>query len=176
MTDAPVAELVVRVYGCAVHPELFETLALGRVERAGFALIARLTPGGHVVELRTARGVVTECLAARGYGLPGGGLAVKRSLASASRARAEFAAARYEVSSRAELLEPEQYAHAHAELVRDGAARGLLAHARPRDRLGLAPLGYLVVEPVPGGLTVAGFHGYPDEFAVVKTVSLWEFG
>ena len=175
MKRPPVAELVARVYSRAIHPELWELLALRRVERPGFALTVRVIAGGHVVELRTVLGVVTECLAAPGLGLPAG-VAIERSLSSAQRGKAEFAAARYEISSRAELLDPEPFAYAHAELIRDGARRGFLTHFPTHNRLGLAPVSYLTADPVPGGLAVAGFHTFPDEFAVVKTQSLWEFG
>ena len=175
MQRPPVAELVVRAAGRAVHPELWDALASRRVERAGFTLTVWVTRGGHALELRTPSGVVTESLGPRDSELLRGAPGVERSLASGQRGKVQFPAGRYEVSSRAEWLEPEQFAHAHAELARDGAARGFLVHASPRERLGLAALGYLTADPVLGGVAVAAFHTFPDEFVVVKTQSLFEF-
>ena len=171
----PVADLVLRAAGRAVHPELWDALASRRVERANFTLTVFVTTGGHAIELTTPRGIVTEYLGPRDTDPLRGASEVERSLSSAQRAKAQFAAAHYEVSSRAEQLEAEQFAYVHAELARDGAARGFLVHAPPRERLGLAALSYVTADPVTDGLAVASFHTFPDEFVVVKTQSLLEF-
>ena len=171
----PVADLVLRAAGHAVHPELWDALVSRRVERPHFRLTVFVIPGGHALELSTPRGVVTEFLGPRDADPLRGTSEVDRSLASAQRAKAQFFAAHYEVSSCAEHLEAEQFAHVHAELARDGAARGFLVHTPPRARLGLAALSYLTTDPVAQGIAVASFHTFPDEFIVVKTQSLLEF-
>jgi hypothetical protein len=66
------------------------------------------------------------------------------------------------------------FLHVHEELAADGARRGLLFHFRPQHRLGLTPLGFVTVDAIPTGLSIAAFHTFPDEFAVVKTQSLIE--
>ena len=38
----------------------------------------------------------------------------------------------------------------------------------------MSPLGVVIVEALPGCLSVAAFHTFPDEYAVVKTQSLIE--
>ena len=81
---------------------------------------------------------------------------------------------RVEVGLQLEVLPPDVFLHVHEELAADGARSGLIFHFRPQHRLGLTPLGYVTVTPVRTGLSIAAFHTFPDEFAVVKTQSLIE--
>ena len=81
---------------------------------------------------------------------------------------------RYQVSSQLEVLSPEQFVHVHEELLADGLRKGLVSHFRPHNRLGLSPLGVVIVEALPACLSVSAFHTFPAEYAVVKTQSLIE--
>jgi hypothetical protein len=92
------------------------------------------------------------------------------------RGRSEFAGGvRYQVSSQLEVLPPEQFLHIHEELAADGARKGLVFHCKTGNRLGLSPLGVIIVTAVPGGLSASAFHTFPDEFALIKTQSLIEW-
>ena len=78
------------------------------------------------------------------------------------------------MASQIEVLLPEQFAHLHAELVADGERKGLVYHCKTGNRIGLSPLGVVIVESLPRCLSVTAFHTFPDEFAVLKTQSLIE--
>jgi hypothetical protein len=82
---------------------------------------------------------------------------------------------RYQVSSQVELLQPEQYLHVHEDLAADGARKGMVFHCKSGNRLGLSPLGVVIVQTVPRGLSTSAFHTFPDELAVIKTQSLIEW-
>ncbi len=73
------------------------------------------------------------------------------------------------------VLEPEQFAHVHAELMADGERKGLVFHGPTHNRIGLSPLGAVIVTALPRALSVHAFHTFPDECAVVKTQSLIEY-
>jgi hypothetical protein len=173
----PVAALEFRAYDRPLHPELFDTLAVRRVARDGFTLTVRVTPTGHVLEWVAGKTCVTEVTTAADLPLPSTGQRLRHRIDGERRGGFPFGpAGRYQVGVSAEMLPPEVFAHVHAELAADGAKRGLLFHFRPVNRLGLTPLGFVTVEPLPSGLAVAAFHTFPDEFAVVKTQSLIEPG
>jgi hypothetical protein len=170
-----VAELVFRLYDRSLHPELFDALATRVVERDGYRLAVRITPAGHLVEWAWGTIGLTEVTAAANPDLPEHGRRLAHRFGGGRSGRCELApGVRYQVSSQVEVLPPEQFLHVHEELLADGAKKGLLFHHRPHHRLGLSPLGVVVVEALPKCLSVAAFHTFPDEFAVVKTQSLIE--
>jgi hypothetical protein len=170
-----VADLAFRVYDRQLHPELFDTLAVRRVCRDGYALTVRITPNGHVLEWTRGGTWVTEVTTAADLPLPDGGRKLSHRFRGEQRGRCELGAGvKYQVSLSAEVLVPEVFLNVHEELASDGAKRGLLFHFRPHHRLGLTPLGLVTAEKLPTGLAVSSFHTFPDEFAVIKTQSLIE--
>lgn len=169
----PVADLVFRLYDRPVHPELFDVLAVRRAAGPGYAVTARITPTGHVLTWSDGAVVLTEVTAAAGQELPAGGKLAHR-FGGGRGGRCRVGGVRYQVGSSVEVLPAEQFAHVHEELLADGAAKGFLCHFRPGNRLGLSPLGVVIAEALPGGLSVNAFHTFPDERAVVKTQSLIE--
>jgi hypothetical protein len=171
-----VAELVFRLYDRPLHPELFDAVAARRVERNGVRVTVRITPTGHVLEWTDGAATLTELTATADPGLPERGRRLGHRLGGGRGGRWEGGGLRYQVSSQVEVLPPEQFVRVHEELRADGARKGLVSHFRGGDRLGLAPLGVVVAEALPGGLAVSAFHTFPDEYAVVKTQSLIERG
>lgn len=168
-----VADLVFRLYDRPLHPELFDALAVRRVRRNDYALAVWLTPTGHVLEWRRGNAVLTEATTATDQELPPGAV-LTHPFRTERRDRWRAAGARYQVSLSAEVLPPEVFAHVHDELAADGAKRGVLFHFAPHHRCGLAPLGLVTADALPGGLAVSTFHTFPAEHAVVKTQSLIE--
>ncbi|HMC64673.1 MAG TPA: hypothetical protein VKI65_07025, partial [Gemmataceae bacterium] len=49
-----VAELVFHLYGRPLHPELFEILAVRKIQREDYELTVRITRTGHVISWETA--------------------------------------------------------------------------------------------------------------------------
>ena len=71
-----------------------------------------------------------------------------------------------------EVLPPEIFLHVHDEILADGAKRGLLHHFPSRNRLVVAPLGFIQADARAGCLCLSTFHTFPDEHTIVKTQSL----
>lgn len=170
-----VADLIFRLYTRPLHPELFAPLAVRRVDRDGYRLAAAVTPTGHTLSWAHGDACLVEVTAAADQPLPAAGRRLGHRLGGERTGRCEVApGVRYQVSSQVEVLEPEQFVHVHEELRLDGLRKGLVSHFRPENRLALAPIGVVIVEALPGCLSVSAFHTFPDEFAVVKTQSLIE--
>ena len=66
----PVGDLVFRLYGRPLHPELFEILATRTVERDGYQLTVRITRTGHLISWQSAELFLTEVTAAADQELP----------------------------------------------------------------------------------------------------------
>ncbi len=169
-----VAEIVFRLYDRPLHPELFDAVAAKTVAYDGGRLTARLTRTGHALSWAGRDVHLEEVIASAGAELPEAGLRLAHRFDGGRRGHTEFPGVRYQVSSQVEVLEPEQFVHVHAELLADGERKGLVFHCRSNNRVGLSPLGVVIVEALPRCLSVNAFHTFPDELAVVKTQSLIE--
>ena len=170
-----VAELVFRLYDRPLHPELFDALAVRRVERTEYRLAVHITPTGHTLWWTHGCTHIVEVTATADQELPLTGRRLSHPFRGERCGQCDVTAGvRYQVSSQVEVLPPEQFLHVHEELVADGARKGMLFHFRPENRLGLSPLGVVIVEALPACLSVSAFHTFPDEFALIKTQSLIE--
>jgi hypothetical protein len=170
-----VSELVFQLYGRPLHPELFDILAVRKIQREDYELTLRITRTGHAITWENGAVHLTEVAAAADQPLPD-----QRCLLN-YRLRNEHSAAlprphgvHYQTSFQVEVLPPEIFLHVHDEILADGGKRGLLHNFRAHHRLSLAPLGFIAAETRAGCLFLSTFHTFPDENAVVKTQSLIE--
>jgi hypothetical protein len=170
-----VAELVFRLYDRPLHPELFEVVASRVLKRDGYTLSARLTRTGHVLGWTDGQVHIEEVTATADMELPACGLRLAHAFDRGWNARHKLAAVRYQVSSQLEVLAAEQFDHVHQELAIEGARKGLVYHCKSENRLGLSPLGVVIITTVPRGLSTTAFHTFPDELALIKTQSLIEW-
>lgn len=170
-----VGDLVFQLYGRPLHPELFDILAVRRIQREDYELTVRITRTGHVISWENSDVHLTEVTAAAEQELPERRRLLHYKLRSEHSGRLRCAhGIHYEMSFQVESLSPEIFLHVHDEILADGGKRGLLHNFRPHHRLALAPLGFVSVEARPGCLILCAFHTFPDEYTVVKTQSLIE--
>ena len=170
-----VSDLVFQLYGRPLHPELFDILAMRKIQREDYELTVRITRTGHVISWENRDVHLTEVAAAVDQPLP-----ESRSLLS-HRLRGEHSntiacahGVSYQMSFQVEVLPQEIFLHVHDEILADGGKRGLLHNFQPNHRLSLAPLGYIAVEARAGCLFISSFHTFPEEHTVVKSQSLIE--
>jgi len=170
-----VSDLAFRTYDRVLHPELFASAATRRIAKPGYTLEVKIVPSGHVLEWCCKRGELTEWITSLDERLPEVGRRIAFPFQPERSGRCELPCGiEYQVCTQVEILPPEVFVHVHQELVEDGAKRGLLFHFQPHRRLGLSPLGFVAIEPLPRGLAVSSFHTFPDELTIVKTQSLIE--
>jgi hypothetical protein len=170
-----VSELVFRLYGKPLHPELFEILAVRKVQREDYELTVRITRTGHVISWANADVCLTELTAAAEAELsPRRRLLDFRLRGEQTHALPCAHGIQYQTSFQVEVLPPEIYLHVHDEILADGGKSGLLHNFQPNHRLSVAPLGYIAVEARADCLMISTFHTFPDEHTVIKTQSLIE--
>lgn len=169
-------QLVLCLYDRPHHPELIETVALRRVERAEFTLTVRLTPTGHVISWDSEFGHLTEVATATDQPVPVAGQLFQRPLRGDQiETLAPMPGVFYQVNSQIEELPPELFPQVHEEILLD-ANQGLVYYFQPQHRLALPPIGFILHEGGEGYVSLSAFHSFPDEFCIVKTQTLIEFG
>jgi hypothetical protein len=158
-----------------LHPELFEIQTSRSVERGDYRATIDITSAGHVIAWRYQAMTLTEVCTAAEHPLP-----QKRRLLS-YRLRGErndrfecHGGVTYQMSFQLETVPPEVFWNLQQELMNDGELHGMLHRFSSSGRLALGALSYVHVETRNRSLLVQAFHTFPDDFAIVKSQSLYE--
>ena len=179
---------------CPSRPSFVSTLAQTTIQSARLALaakdlspsriqwspcfraVARICESGHVLTLEYRDQVITEVTTSRHRTLP----ERKRVLDYRLRGNRDHTFAfdhgvKYHASFQLERLNRDVFASLHDELLSD-CNRVKLAHCFPSEnRLSPGPLGLLQTDVSADSLLIHSFHTFPENSAVVKTQSLFEF-
>ncbi len=170
-----VAELAFQLYGRALHPELFEVFQSRTVERGGFQAKVDITSAGHVVTWRHQGLTLTEVATSAQNPLP----KQRRLMSYPLRGeRTDYVKCRggvaYQVSFQLEPVSADVFWTFQQELARDGQCKGLIHRFDASGRMALGALSYVYVETRERKLSIQAFHTFPDDYAIVKSQSLFE--
>ncbi len=170
-----VAELVFQLYGRSLHPELFEVYSSHTVDRGGYQATVSITSTGHIVTWRYDGLVLTEVCTSAHHPLPQKRRLLSYRLKGERSDRMECrGGAAYQVNFQLEPVEPEVFWTFQQELAFSGERQGMLHHFNSSGRMALGALSYINVETRNRSLLVQAFHTFPDDYAIVKSQSLYE--
>ncbi|MGW8258155.1 MAG: DUF2617 family protein [Thermoguttaceae bacterium] len=170
-----IAELIFRVYGQPVHPELFETLRSRTVARGDYQAKIDITTTGHVVTWRFAGLTLTEVATSAQNPLPKKRRLMHRRLCGQRSDSVNCrGGAHYKMNFQLEFVEPRIFWHYQQELAWDSLRQGMLQRFDSSGRIALGALSYINIETRCRQLSIRAFHTFPDDCAIVKTHSLFE--
>jgi len=170
-----VAELVFQLYGRPLHPELFQIHTSRRVERENYAAKIDITSAGHVVTWRHDGLTLTEVAVGANQPMPKTRCLMSYRLKGQRNDRVEcHGGICYQVSFQLETAEPEVFWTFQQELADDGQREGMLHRFDSGGRIALGALSYIHVETRCRQLLVQAFHTFPEDYAIVKSQSLFQ--
>ncbi len=170
-----VAELVFRVYGRPLHPELFQVYHSRSVKRGDYEAKIDITSAGHVVAWRYAGLTLTEVAASAQHPLPQRRRLISYKLKGQRNDHIECrGGVCYQVSFQLEPVEPEVFWTFQEELAADGRRQGMFHQFNSSGRMALGALSYINVETRNRTLLVQAFHTFPDDYAIVKSQSIFQ--
>jgi len=170
-----VAELVFHLYGRTLHPELFDVQCSRTIDRGGYSATVSITAAGHVVTWKTGDLTLTEVAGAASQPLPQKRRLISHRLNGERSDRLECrGGGSYQTSFQLEQVDPEVFWGFQGELAAEGQRHGLLHRFGAESRVALGALSWINVDVRGRGLIVQAFHTFPDDFAVVKSQSLFE--
>jgi len=171
-----VAELVFQLYGRALHPELFQVFATRKIERGDYEATINITGAGHVITWRYQGMTLTEVAAAAQQPLPERRRLMNYKLKGQRQDRLDCrGGCRYQVNFQLEdSVDPDVFYAFQQELTLDGQRQGLLHRFESSGRFALGALSYVSIETRPKALLVQAFHTFPNDYAIVKSQSLFE--
>lgn len=170
-----VADLVFHAYGRSLHPELFEVYRTQRVTRGEYSAQVDVTSAGHVVTWRYQGLTLCEVCTSATQPLP-----IRRRLMS-YQLRGDRqdkltcrCGVRYRVQFQLEPVEPEVFWTFQRELNLDAEQQGMIHHFDASGRMPLGAISYVHLQSRDRSLVVKACHTFPDDFAIVKTQSVFE--
>jgi Protein of unknown function DUF2617 len=170
-----VAELVFQLYGRSLHPELFEIHCSRTVERGEYSATIDITSAGHVITWRYRGLTMTEVATAAHHPLPQKRRLLSYRLKGQRNDRMECrGGAIYQVSFSLEPVDPEVFWTYQQELAHGGERQGMLKLFNTSGRMALGALSYIHVETRSRTMLVQAFHTFPDDYAIVKSQSMFE--
>jgi len=172
---ARIADLAFHVFHRSLHPEWFSTRAHRRFSRGEWQADVRIIEGGHSIVFGSKSFRLTEVLAGPETRLPEPGLLYHspiRNERSTSLRPGEFLD--YQACFEIERVDPEVFRHLCEEMTADSTVDGLFHQFRSTNRLAPGPISRIHVDARARGISVQSFHTFPDELAVVRSLSLYE--
>ncbi len=171
-TRPKIAELVFRLYGRSLHPELFEICESRTIKRGDYEADIQITTAGHLVSWRYAGITLTEIATAAHHPLP-----MKRRLIShrLKGARADQLECRggikYDVAFSLEPANAERFVAYQKELTLQATRQGLLHQFESNGRWEAGAISYINVEARDKTFRVQAFHTFPEDCAVLRIQS-----
>ncbi len=169
-----VAELMFRLYGRPLHPELFEIYASRTVQRGPYQAKVDITSAGHVVTWRYGDMTLTEVAASAQHPLPQQRRLMSHCLKGSRNDGVDCrGGVSYQVDFQLEPVEPELFWIFQEELAFDGERQGMLHKFHSSGRIAMGALSYIHTEARNRSFMVQAFHTFPDDYAIVKSQSVF---
>ncbi len=133
-----------------------------------------ITSAGHLVTWRYHGITLTEVAASAQHPLPQRRRLMSHRLKGACTDQLECrGGVKYGVEFSLEPVEREAFWTYQKELTQLGAREGLLHCFEPSGRFGLGAMSYISVESRDRRLKVQAFHTFPDDYAIMKSQSVF---
>jgi hypothetical protein len=170
-----VGELTFQLYGRPLHPELFQVLQTCTIRRGQYTAKIDITSAGHVVTWRYGGLTLTEVAAAAHHPLPKMRRLLSYGLKGQRTDRVECrGGVSYQVGFQLEPTDPEVFWTFQQELADQGLQHGLLHHFNSSGRLALGAISCMNYEARSRSLLIQAFHTFPDDYAIVKSQSIFQ--
>jgi hypothetical protein len=158
-----------------LHPELFEVFETCTIEREHYSVKIDITSAGHVVTWRYAGLTLTEVAASAQHPLPKMRRLLSYGLKGQRSDRVDCrGGVSYQTSFQLEPAEPEIFWLFQQELAMEGQQKGLLHRFDSSGRIATGALSYINLEARSRTLLIQAFHTFPDDYAIVKSQSLFQ--
>lgn len=169
-----IAELVFQLYGRTLHPELFYVHNTRIIERGGYRASIQITTAGHVITWQYQGITLTEVAAAANHPLPERRRLMSHRLKGTATDELECRGGiTYKTSFSLEPVEKAAFWAYQQQLTQAGSKQGLFHCFEASGRFGLGAMSYIGLESRDRSLRVQAFHTFPDDYAIVKTQSVF---
>jgi hypothetical protein len=166
-----------QLFARALHPELFDIAATRMIERPDYQLVLRICEAGHVIELRRHGEVITETNLVAGRLIPQRGLCLTSPIGAGRDLQAQpLPDVSFQAAVQMETLEREVFERITSEFQCDSSRASVSRVFGSRNRLRPEAVSLLFANCGPRSVGIHAYHSFPEDLAIVRTQSLYEFG
>lgn len=159
-----------------LHPELFQIYAKRQLKTNKYEAYVWITGCTHVVSVFAADVCLTEVISTPGQPLPQRGLIERFQFRGPRSHKCTLSRGlSYMTDFQIEKMSPNLYRQSHDDLERFAQNRGLFVKFPELETGGLQPFCYVDFEARQNELHVHAFAAYPEQVAMLKTQSIFDF-
>ncbi|MCJ7778613.1 MAG: DUF2617 family protein [Sedimentisphaerales bacterium] len=159
-----------------LHPELFQIYAKRQLKTNKYEAYVWITGCTHVVSVFAADACLTEVISTPGQPLPQRGLIERFQFRGPRSHKCTLSRGlSYMTDFQIEKMSPNLYRQSHDDLERFAQNRGLFVKFPELETGGLQPFCYVDFEARQNELHVHAFAAYPEQVAMLKTQSIFDF-
>ncbi len=163
------------LYSRALHPELFDIYQEHRVVKKNYEARLWVTGCTHVIAFYRGDEALVEVTADAEQGLPKRGRVLEMPFrGERDHERKKAGGIRYLMNFQVESMSPMVYSKTHHDLARYGARGGMFVPFPMWMTRSLTPFSFIDYQAKPNELHVFSFHAFPEDLAIVKTMSIFE--
>ncbi len=174
--NVAVEELSFSLFQRPLHPELFNIYASRKLKTEKYEALIWITGCTHVISVSAGDVCLSEVVSTPSQPLPERGL-IERFQFRGPRSH-KFTLSRgvsYMTDFQVERLSANLYRQSYTDLERFGRDRGVFVRFPELEIDGLQPFCYVDFEARKTELHIHTFAAYPDQIAMIKTQSLFDF-
>lgn len=169
-----ISELAFRVFGRALHPELFEVHASRTIQRDRYRLKVDITSCGHLLTWQRDGLTISEVAASRLQPLPANQLLFDQSMSQAARQSLRFKnSIDYSFHYQLDPADPETFATIQNELLKSTPCEGLVFRFQSSGRMAPGAISYVNIQSRLNRIHTRAFHTFPDTQVVMKSESVF---
>jgi len=167
-----VAEHAFYVFGRSIHPELFSIFRSRSIERSKYSAKIDITSDGHVVTFRSRSMVVSEVVCSAKQLLPQKRRLVVSDLKGKNVEQIERErGVSYHTQFELEHVSTDMFWMLHNQLQSSRCENELVHAFDSSGRIAFGAVSFVHVEERERQLLIQAFHTFPDDCAIVKSVS-----
>lgn len=170
-----IAELVFRLYGRSLHPELFEIQESRTVKRGDYEATVQITSAGHLVTWKYGGITLTEVATSAHHPLPKKRRLISHRLKGDRADQLECRGGiKYDMAFSLEPANAERFAAYQKELTLQATRQGLMHKFSSNGRWEQGAISFINIETRDKLFRVQAFHTFPDDCAVLKIQSTFQ--
>ena len=174
--NVAIEELAFSLFQRPLHPELFQIYAKRQLKTGKYEALIWVTGCTHVVSVFAGDMCLSEVISAPGQMLPQHGLIERFQFRGPRSHKCTVSKGlSYMTDFQVEKMSRNLYRQSHIDLERFARNRGVFVKFPKLEIGGLPPFCYIDFEARRSELHIHTFAAYPDQVAMIKTQSLFDF-